>query len=210
MKIKREHKLKIISVLIATTIWYFVVWGKTIEKVVEVPIYYKPNPVDYIVEIEPKTVVVTLSGTRSNFRNLFEKDLSIMLDLSDYFNVKGSKTYQVKVPIETLKLPRGINIKRYEPNYVVVTIEKIVRKIVKVEPQFKNGFDIKKIQVNPSTILVKGPVNVLAKIKSVKTQAIDPEVLKEKGYVKVKLEYLGKNVYFYPNEVEIKLKGGET
>ena len=50
MKFRREHRLKLISFLIATTLWYFVVWGKPVEKVLEVPVIYHPVNPDYIVE----------------------------------------------------------------------------------------------------------------------------------------------------------------
>jgi hypothetical protein len=51
---KREHKYKILALILSFILWYFVVWGKPIEKIIQVPIEPRiSSEGNYIVELNP-------------------------------------------------------------------------------------------------------------------------------------------------------------
>ncbi len=206
MRLKREHKLKIISVIIATTLWYFVVWGKSVEKVIEVPLFYKINKPGYLVEINPRSVLVKLSGTRNSFRKLSEKILQITLDLSQYLPVNSEKVYQVRVPIEALHLPPDVKIKEVTPRYVSVIIKKLTLKKLPVKPKFTVKLKRLKVSIIPPEVMVKGPVSLLKKLKYIETEPIDLFVLKSKKELEVKLNPPPDLISVVPEKVKIVLK----
>jgi len=189
MKFRREHRLKLISFLIATTLWYFVVWGKPVERVLEVPVIYHPVNPDYIVETNPSTVIVKIIATRSTLRSFSRINLKIDLDLSKY----SQGVYQLRIPVEKLKLPGQIKIKDINPGFVTVIIRKLVRKRVPVVVAWDNSepFDYKtlskKVKVVPQTVIIKGTWEVVTEIKKIYTSAVKFSELKEKKKVKVPL-----------------------
>ena len=188
MKFRREHRLKLISFLIATTLWYFVVWGKPVEKVLEVPVIYHPVNPDYLVEINPSTVIVKIIATRSTLRSFSRiHNLKIDLDLSKY----SQGVYQLRIPVEKLKLPGEIKIKDVNPGFVTVIIRKLVKKKVPVvvawdTTESANYKELsKKVKVIPRTVTIKGTWEVITEIKKIYTSAVKYSELKQKRKLEV-------------------------
>ncbi len=206
MKLKREHKLKIISVILATTLWYFVVWGKPVEKVIEVPLFYRINKPGYLIEINPRSILVKLSGTRNSFRKLSEKFLQITLDLSQYLPVQSEKTYRIRVPIEALHLPPEIKLKEVTPRYVSVIIKKLSIKKIPVKVKFTGKPEGFKVSIIPAEVIVKGPVTLLKRLKYLETEPVNLFLLKKKKQVKVRLISPPDLISVFPEKVKILLK----
>ena len=207
MRFKREHKLKVISVVLATTLWYFVVWGKPVEKIIEVPLFYKVNKPGYLIEINPKSVLIKVSGTRNSFRKLSESFLKITLDLSQYLPVSYEKVYQVRVPVETLNLPPEVKLKEVNPRYITVIIKRLILKKVPVKVNFLKGLPKQeKIYIIPPQVLVKGAVSLVKKFKKLDTEPINFSVLKTKKEIEVKLKYPPEIISVVPEKVKVVLK----
>ena len=187
MRFRREHKLKVVSFLIATTLWYLVVWGKPIEKTVEIPIVYKPVKSDYLVEINPPNVILKIKAIRRVLRNFSEASVHIRIDISKY----PPGIYQIRVPIEKINLPSSIQIKEVSPSYVTVIIKRIVRKKVRVKPVFADLKFFKntnfKIDLQPQYVSVKAPEDVIKDLKEVYTEPINFIKLKITKKMKVKV-----------------------
>jgi|GEM_PF-650364 YbbR domain-containing protein len=206
MRLRREHKLKIISVILATTLWYFVVWGKPVEKVIEVPLFYRVNKPGYLIEMNPQSILVKLTGTRNSFRKLSEKILQITIDLSQYLPVNYEKVYRVRVPIEALNLPPEVKIKEVTPRYVTVIIKKLGLKRLPVKVKFINKKRGAKILVIPPQVIAKGPISLLNKIKYLDTGPIDFTTLEKVKELEVKINYPSDLVSVIPDRVKIVLE----
>ena len=157
----------------ALTLWYFVVWGRSIEKTIEIPVNYKlPNP-NYMVEITPSTVVLRIQAIRNLLRNLNEKQITLEIDTKNFH----PGVHQIRVPIEKISLPAGIKVKEVNPNFLTLVVKKIGTKKVPVKPVFKEEekfyFTQGRIKVIPKYVLIKAPVEVLPNIQEVQTEPID-------------------------------------
>ncbi|MDM7203045.1 MAG: hypothetical protein P3W84_002295 [Thermodesulfobacteriaceae bacterium] len=201
---KREHKLKIVSFLIAATLWYFVVWGKPVEKVLEVPIEAKVNyGSNYVWEINPSAISLKILATRSQLRNFNKDKIQIPLDLLNY----PPGIHQVRVPIEKITLPEGIKIKETSPNYISLVIRKISYKKVPVRINFtnrENPYNFK-IILTPSFTTIKGFWEDIKDINEIYTEEIDIDILKGQRVLWVKLLTPSRVLEVNPERVKIKI-----
>jgi YbbR domain-containing protein len=199
-RMEREHKYKILALILSFILWYFVVWGKTIEKIIQVPIEPRiPSEGNYIVELNPSQVDVKLEATRSNLRNADIKKLKLQIDLTRY----SQGAYQVRVPIESLKA-NNIKIKEVTPSYIMVVIKKISSKKVPVRIQFSQKIVVKtKLLVEPSFVSIKGSWDDIKNINQIKTVPIEFDELKKEKMMYVELENPENGVEIEPKKVKI-------
>lgn len=203
---KREHKLKIIAFLISATLWYFVVWGKPIERVLEVPIKVKGSyGNNYIWEINPTTISLKIVATRSQLRNLNKynkNNIQIELDLLHY----PPGIHQIRVPIEKINLPAGIKVKEVSPNYVSLVIRKISSKKVPIKLIFSNKPKGKtfRVMLSPSIATIKGFWDEIKDIEEVTTEEVDFETLKNEKNLIIKLITPPRVLEVIPDRVKIK------
>lgn len=197
---KREHKYKILALILSFILWYFVVWGKPIEKIIQVPIEPRlSSEGNYIVELNPSQVDVKLEATRSNLRNADIKNLKLQIDLTRY----SQGVYQVRVPIESLRI-NNIKIKEVNPSYIMVVIKKISTKKVPVRVQFKEEIPVKaKLLIEPSFVILKGSWDDIKNINQINTVPLDYEELKKERTMYVELENPENGVEIEPQKVKI-------
>ncbi|MCS7199128.1 MAG: CdaR family protein [Caldimicrobium sp.] len=201
---KREHKLKVLAFLISATLWYLVVWGKPIEKTLEIPIKYKNSySKDFFVEINPSTISVKITATRSQLRNLEKDKLEIEIDLEKY----SPGAHQIRIPIEKINLPSSIKVKEISPVYLTLVIKKFSQKKVPVKLSLiedqKQRYQTMRVMLKPSMVSIKGFWEEIKEIEEVYTEAIDPDTLRENKVLEVKLKTPPKVIEVHPNSVKI-------
>ncbi|BAU22827.1 hypothetical protein THC_0432 [Caldimicrobium thiodismutans] len=199
---KREHKLKIMAFLLSVTLWYFVVWGKPVERTFEVPIQVKGAlNQQYIWEINPSTVTLKLTANRNDLRKLNKQSIQIDLNLSNY----PPGIHQVRIPIEKLNLPENVKIKEVTPYYVSLVIRKVSIKKIPVKVIFKEGPPSSnfKIIINPGSVNIKGFWDDLQAIEFVQTEEVDFFELKKLRVLNVKVLRPDKVLEVQPEQVKI-------
>ncbi|MEZ0343720.1 MAG: CdaR family protein [Caldimicrobium sp.] len=198
---KREHKLKIVSFLLATTLWYFIVWGKPVDKRLEIPIVLKGNQNNnYVYELNPSSINIVITGTRSQFRSINFTTLQIELDVTKY----SPGVHQIRIPIEKINLPKDIKIKELNPTYTTLVIKKISSKRVPVKIKLANAQGEKiKLLIKPNVVLLKGFWEDIKEIKEVQTEEIDFFELKTNKIVDAKIIYPESVLEVQPNKVKI-------
>ncbi len=187
MRFKREHKLKIISFLLAVTLWYFVVMGKPVQKDLEIPIIFKnPNP-NYLVEVNPSEIILKVEATRKLLRTFPSNKLALKIDISRY----SPGIHRLRVPIEKLKFPPDLKIKEVKPDMITLIIKKIETKKIPVKLSYETKEVLPedlKLTVKPAYVIVKGPINVLKNIRYITTQPINILKLKIKKEMEINLD----------------------
>ncbi|MDF2954045.1 MAG: Cyclic di-AMP synthase regulator CdaR [Thermodesulfobacterium sp.] len=205
MKFKREHKLKIISFLLAITLWYFVVLGKPVEKNLEVPILWKNSRSNYLVELSPSEIILKIEATRKILRTFPNRNLKLEIDISRY----SPGIYQIRVPIEKLKLPSELKIKEVKPDLITLIIKKLGTKKVPIKPSYEIEENFPKnfkLIIKPSYVTIKGPVENLTNIRYITTQPINILKLKIKKEIEADLVLPSGVLSVYPKKVRIIYK----
>jgi diadenylate cyclase len=103
------------------------------------------------------------------------KQLDIVADV-DLTNIREG-TNRVTLKNDDLQLPLGVVVSGISPSVVRVVAEKKVRKALQVRVTTKGrlpgGERLRKIKVDPSSVMAEGPEHVLSQIDSVATEEID-------------------------------------
>ncbi len=199
---KREHKLKLVAFLLSATLWYFVVWGKPVERGIEVPVQVKGSlNQNYVWEINPSTITIKVLANRNDLRRLNKQTLQIELNLSNY----PPGIHQVRIPIEKLNLPENVKVKEVSPNYVSLVIRKVSTKKVPVKVIFKENPPSSnfRIMVNPASVSIRGFWDDLQAIEFLKTEEVDFFELKRERVLNVKILRPERVLEVQPEQVKI-------
>lgn len=205
MRFKREHKLKVISLILAVILWYFVVLGKPIEENLEIPILLKNSKSNYLAEVTPSEVVIKVETTRKAWRTFPNKNLKIEIDVSQY----SPGVHQIRTPIEKLTFPSDLKIKEVKPNTITLIIKKLITKNLPIKPYFDIDTEIPKkfkLIIKPAWATIKGPIDAIYNISYIKTQPIDISELKEKKEIEVDLVLPSEGLSVSPKKVKIIYK----
>ena len=169
---------KLVSLILAVGLWYYAVGEEGVEVTRTIPIEIKIEQENMsIVGKTTRVVVATLQAPRALLTNLASGDLRAEHIIK---KVESPGEYSFRVEPSEIQLPsEKIRVVRVEPEVIVVKIdEMIVQKrgiepIFRGDPAFGYRLDLKKVQLDPLSVLVEGPKSQLEKVGKIKTQPID-------------------------------------
>jgi len=171
--ILKNLELKIISVIMALFFWFIVVTSDYKEASYDVPIVLENLNKGLIAVYDTNLVRVTVKGPDYILKNIKFSDLKVRVnaDLLKY----GKNRYIISN--QDVSAPKGVEIVNLDPRVIVITIDKLVEKQLKVVPVFigspKLGYKVKNIKVYPNTVKVKGAENSIKDMKTIETLPID-------------------------------------
>jgi YbbR domain-containing protein len=165
--------LKLASLVLATTLWFFVMVSGRSEVTLDVPIEFTNVPPALEVMDSPKTVSVRMEGQERLMKNFRKNDIRASIDLSSFKTGKSFYTLSKN----DISVPKTMSVTSIDPETISLKIEEQMKKTVKVKPKVvglpEKGYAIAEIKVVPETISLEGPKSVIAKIHAVKTEPIN-------------------------------------
>jgi YbbR domain-containing protein len=197
--------LKLASLVLATTLWFFVILSGRSEITIDIPVTFTNIPEDIEIVDYPKTVNVTIEGQETLLKDLKRAKTSAVVDLR---NARVGKSFYT-LSKDNIKIPKTLVITSIDPETISVKMEKRLRKSVRVKPYIvgmpEKGFAITDIQVHPDTVIIEGPRSAIRKILNVKTEPIDINGINNDLTYKASLnldnDYIKKNI----NKVEVNI-----
>ena len=180
--------LKLISFFFALFLWYFVAGEDKVDMNVSVPIEIVNLPHDLVVSNQfKKQIEVTVSGQRSLIRGLSTQNISRTVDLS---SAKPGK-FDIAITPDSIPFPWGVSVLRLQPATVSLRIDKLIGKELKVTPIVvgmpPTGFYLLSVVLEPPSVSITGPQNILDEEQSVETAAIDVTNMKASAQKQVNL-----------------------
>lgn len=191
---------KVLSVLIAVCLWFFVVYAidnEDIKTIHDVPVNIDETSLSSlglsVIEGGDATVTVEVSGKRYDIGNLTENDIRIRAALGV---VKGAGKYELAVePVVDSSLPYTVQIKG--DSTIWVTFDREISKEIQVTADI-NGLSVPEdyllgtVEVSPSTITIQGPEKEVSMISKavVHTEFSDP--LTQSQIIPAEILYLDK------------------
>ncbi len=126
----KSWHFKLLAVLLAVIMWYFVVGEERAEVGLTVPLVLINMPRDLIVVNNvPHGIEIRVNGPRSLVQSLSTENLSKSLDLSN--TREGAVSFSISS--EGIPLPRGVKITRINPTQVTVVLQKLMIKNIAVQ-----------------------------------------------------------------------------
>ncbi len=181
--------LKLLSLLFALFLWYFVVGEDKVDMNVTIPVEIVNLPRDLVISNQyRKQLEVTISGQRSIIRGLTEQHISRSIDLSD----ATPGTVVLQNQHESIKLPRGLSILRIQPPTITLLLDQLIQKELAIKPvlygKVDEGFKLDSAIPDPPTLEISGPKAILGNEKNLETSPININDLNQSTVKQVSLD----------------------
>jgi len=166
-------QLKLMSLLFSLLLWLFIVFEKSSEISIDIPVDYGNLPKNKLIaNNNVDKISVLIKGPRAILARIGSiKPYKINLS-----NVKNGK-FQLRVMSEELHIPTGVEVVKIVPSKIDLEIDDIYEKKLNVKLRTKGllppGYELKKIDITPSVVKVKGARSQLNNRKIIFTESID-------------------------------------
>ena len=206
----RNIFFKILALVLAVILWFFVVGEERAEVGLTIPLELVNMPRDLIVVNNlTQGIDIRVNGPRSLIRSLTTRNLSKSLDLS---NTKAG-TVTFSISSEGIRLPRGVTITRIHPTQVVVVLQKQIKKTIPVKVRIigrpANGYEVDSVKIRPEEVEVAGPEEVIKELENLFTKPVDISGRRDPLVQEVHLDFRSLQINLVRNltmEVEVKIK----
>jgi YbbR domain-containing protein len=205
----RNLPLKLLSLLIASSLWFFVNFGeRDTEESLKVPLELRNIPAHLMIT-SPRVdfIDVRVSGPRALLGRIDRNRVSIGLDLSGVR--PGPAVFRVDPA--ALNLPRGVQMLRINPSQITLETEAVSHKPVPVRLRIGGklpaDLQVADTKVSPETVQITGPASDVRDIAAVNTEPLDVDgatagtIERELG-----LEPVGDYISFSANRVAAQVR----
>lgn len=169
----KDWFMKLISLLFAVFLWYFVSSEDRVDMNVQVPVEIVNLPRDLIISNQYKnTLDVTVSGPRGLIRKI-SQGISRSIDLS-----KGTpgNTVIANEP-DSIAVPRGITVLRINPTHISLIIDRLIEKDLPLKAvtqgKLPEEYELVAITMKPERLQLAGPQDILGRETAIPTIPID-------------------------------------
>jgi YbbR domain-containing protein len=169
----RRLGLKVVSVVLAALIWVLVSGEQIVERAFRIPLEFTNLPASLeLAGNAPNVVDVRVRGSSGALSRLAAGELVAVLDLRQaragqrLLHLTGSD----------VRAPFGIEVVQVTPSSMAMTFELSDTKQVGISPvvegQPADGFEVRRITVDPAVVLVAGPATAVRDTKEAITEPV--------------------------------------
>ncbi|HEY3927674.1 MAG TPA: CdaR family protein [Candidatus Koribacter sp.] len=184
----RQHvfghlRLKLLSLLIATALWYAVAHDQPAEIALSVPIEFYNTPEHLEISSERiQRAEVRVQGPARTLREMTNADIDAVIDLSG--TKVGERTFDL-TPKQIRHVPHNVQIVQVVPSQIRLELDRSASKTVNLTPRvigtFATGYRLGDVEVTPNRITITGPESRLTTIDAAITDPVDATGLVGRG-----------------------------
>ncbi|HEU4934512.1 MAG TPA: CdaR family protein [Pyrinomonadaceae bacterium] len=169
-----DWSLKLLSLAIAIVLWLLVTGqNQPVTAHVNVQLnFIRPQSLE-ISNDPPRTVDVTLTGSRNKLDDLTSLDLVATVDISD--QRAGERMLRLADKVK-ITLPQGIKVDGFQPSAIPIRLEEIVDRQVPIELKLEgkpdDGFEVYSVYANKGSVSVRGPASLVNALQKISTESI--------------------------------------
>lgn len=187
--LSRHWLLKLLSLVIGASLWYFVVGQDQVDLTVTIPLELRNLPAHLVIANQyKKDIEVAIRGPRRLIQEMRQQNITRPVDLSK----ATPGTLVIKNDSESIAFPQGIAVQRVQPANLTLLVDTLVQKEFTITPVTKgkpaSGFVLESLVLNPPQITVTGPQSVLDQEAALKTAVINLEELDQTGTLQAHLK----------------------
>jgi hypothetical protein len=170
---KKNWQIAVLAVILAVLSWYLIVGREKVEVLAEVPVEISSAPSGLVIRegLKP-TVKVRVRGSKGLISNLGRQDLVYSLDLSSI--TPGTNTILLRK--ENINIPAPLELVEFMPGRLTLEVERLVENTVPVvldwEGRLAEDWKLRKAQVMPEDVLLKGPRSLVSPMEEVRTRTL--------------------------------------
>jgi len=198
--------LKILSLVLAVSLWFFVTYRGQSEMILDAPIEFKNVPKGLeLLRHNVKSVGLNIRGHERMLKSLRPMDVRVVIDMTEAKN-GDNEFYFDKADIV---IPRTIKVLRMDPTYVRVVLDESVTKVLPVKVPLvgtvERGYRIKTLSVNPQYVKVEGAKTEVQRIAVLRTEPVDVTGFDADISQNVRINTNGINIRTKTSEVTVKI-----
>jgi YbbR domain-containing protein len=166
--------VKLLSLAIALVLW-LVVTGQNEPVTAHVNVqlnYIRPQTLE-ISNDPPRTVDVTLTGSRNKLDDLTALDLVATVDISD--QQPGERVLRLADKAK-ISLPQGVKVDGFQPSAIPIRLEQIIERQIAVEPKLEGkpaeGYQVYGVRPSKAAVMVRGPESRVNALQKLETESI--------------------------------------
>ncbi len=211
--IRKDWKLKLLSLVLAVMLWYTVSEIGEPKQDISVALSVVNLARDTVImKMDPEKVTITVSGRVSILKDIKEGDVRLPVDLS---GAKEGENVFVLTKAN-ITIPKGVEVGDIKPSSVKVIVDRIVEKRLKTIAQLDKNWTGKYSIVSwaPQHVIAEGPRKALEKMTVIETLPANGDLRRNEETVNAgfDMENLSR-VKVRPDSVKIilrRLSGKET
>lgn len=166
--------LKLISLIFAILIWYFVVGEDKVDTTIFIPVEIVNLPRDLVISNQfKKQLEVTVSGPRGLINGISRQRITRTVNLAKA--VPGALV--VRNEPQTIQFPRGITVSRIQPTHLTFIIDELLEKDLQIRGKVTGepaaGYELAGVFFEPQIIRISGPKSVLGREKQLIAKPVD-------------------------------------
>jgi YbbR domain-containing protein len=168
--------LKLVSLGLATMLWFVIAGEKTSEMGVSAPLELQNFPKDLEVTGEPvDNVEVRLRASPGIIQRIGPGDVSAQLDLAGL----QEGEHIVHLTDKSIRMPFGVKVVKITPSILTLSLERTVQKVVPVRPRLVGrpaaGFEVGEVRADPAEVRIAGPRSRVQAVESAFTEPLSIE-----------------------------------
>jgi hypothetical protein len=204
--ILENWKLKLLSVVLATMLWFVVYLIGETKKEISVPVSIINLGKNYAtIKTDISKVAITLNGRVSVLKDIKESDVKVTLNASDI--QEGENVFNISK--SNVQIPRGVQIGDIRPSSTKIEVDRIIEKkvktVVRLDRRWIGEYDVKSCV--PDYVIVNGPKRIWEKKTFIETLPVSEELKKAEETVTVALDMEGtQESTVKPDTVRVTLK----
>ncbi len=166
--VRKEWKLKLLSIVLAMMLWYTVSEVGEPKKDISVAISVNNLAKDLVVmKTDPEKVTVTVSGRVSLLKDIKDSDIRLQVNLNG--SKEGENIFNLMK--KDIIIPRGLEVEDIKPSSVKVVVDRIIEKklktIVRLDKRLNGKYSV--ISWSPQHVTAEGPRKTLEKVTVIET-----------------------------------------
>lgn len=170
----KNLRLKILALVFATALWFFVAGQSSTEVGFLVPIVFKGIPANMVIAgLPPGEVEVRVAGPKGVINNLSPSNVVVELDVSGA--KEGHNTY--KILPQNITTPVGVEVVRLRPSSIDLRMEPVIKLSLPVRARLTGspaaGFRVAGVRVFPPSVTATGVKREIKNTSVIYTRPID-------------------------------------
>jgi hypothetical protein len=183
----KEFRLKALALLLAVFFWFSATYMGQSKMGFMVPIsFYNIEKGEVIRETDRRNILITVNGPPSILKNMKAEEIKVPVNLA---RVKEGR-YVFSIGKGDVIVPPGLKVEDARPDYVVVELDKIVEKrlrvVVRLDKKWQGAYEV--ASWRPAYVYVEGPRESLQKKGVVETVPVSGNFTRQQEVLDVPLD----------------------
>lgn len=205
--IAENWPLKLASLVLAVTLWFYVTSKGKTEISLTVPLALRNAPQGMaVVGDVPGTVEVRLQGQERALR-----DTATAKQVAGSVDLEQAKegVNRIHLSPDDIQRPAGVTVTYLAPSEIDVKLERVVQRSLRLQPRIQGqpapGYRFRGAAVKPVLLTLEGPSSVIGTFTVLRTLPIDIDDARDDFTVTPRIDYQGKPVRILEPDITVTI-----